>query len=160
MKNKAVRPMLERRTFVCMSNDKDKAQLPNTYRRLGTKGILESLQGSGGSGLLGGSESSGGGDKGGENSGLHFGSLVLTNCENSTAGGIQKVGCRREQRNEEARFPSWCVCGERNRCCFAIFASITDVCSDESKILTLLHIFLPRWRITASARQQGERVRL
>ena len=47
-------------------------------RRLGSKLILESLQGGGGGGLLDRSESSGRGDKGGENGGLHVENLLLT----------------------------------------------------------------------------------
>ena len=42
-------------------------------RRLGSKLALEGVQGSGGGGLLGGSESSGRGDKGGKDGGLHGG---------------------------------------------------------------------------------------
>jgi hypothetical protein len=46
-------------------------RIEETKRRLGSKLVLEGLEGSGGRSLLGRSESSGGGDKGGENSGLH-----------------------------------------------------------------------------------------
>ena len=56
----------------------DHAQrIEESKRRLGTKGILEGVQGGGLDGrLLGRSESSGGGDKGGENGGLHDVSVV------------------------------------------------------------------------------------
>ena len=46
-------------------------RIEETKRRLSSKLVLERLKGSGGRSLLGRSESSGGGDKGGENGGLH-----------------------------------------------------------------------------------------
>ncbi len=57
-------------------------RIEESKRRLGSEGILEGGQGGGGHALLGRSESSGSGDKGGKNGGLHgdlvFGNVVLS----------------------------------------------------------------------------------
>ena len=56
-------------------------RIEESKRRLGTKGLLEGVQGGGGGGLLGGGESRGGGDKGGKDGSLHLVISSLTkNC--------------------------------------------------------------------------------
>ena len=69
--------------------------IPESKRRLDTKLVLESLEAGGGRGVLGRSESSGGGDEGGENGGLHgvrFDFFFLRNCESeATRRGKKKV---------------------------------------------------------------------
>ena len=69
-------------------------RIEETKRRLGSKLVLESLEAGGGRSLLGRSESSGGGDKGGENGGLHgvrFDYFLLQNCEGNDASiGFEK----------------------------------------------------------------------
>ena len=52
--------------------------IEESKRRLGSKLILEGLQGGGGGGLLGRGESRGGGDKGGKDGGLHVDNTDLT----------------------------------------------------------------------------------
>lgn len=55
--------------------------IEETKRRLGSESVLEGLQGSGGSSLLGRSESGGGGNKGGENGRLHLDFVLERNYE-------------------------------------------------------------------------------
>ena len=61
------------RTYLFLVSVSNHAKgIEKSKRRLGSKFILEGLEGRGGGGLLGGGESGGGGEEGGENSRLHL----------------------------------------------------------------------------------------